>query len=207
MDNRQSTTEDVKRLQDQLRPQPGDLIPWAALEEMLAPLTRQDRRFSTIYRAWIRHLRRWENRKMVVVPGQGLRVLHELGRSGDVAHTLGRTWTLLARAKTEVDEMQIVDLTPAELAAQLGETEAEPRKLLRRLTRRLGPMVMTVLLEAVWKIEAQGGIVLPNGQRRTPGGVLFYLTKVGATLKPPPRDLSRRAPTQEEYGPEPATPE
>src|SRR5262245_56391313 len=76
-------------------------------------------------------------------------------------------------------------LLAATIADQLGEMKTEPRTLIRRLTRRLGPIAMTALLEAVWTIEREGGILLPDGRRRTPGGVLFYLTKVGATLKPP----------------------
>jgi PHAX RNA-binding domain len=59
---------------------------------------------------------------------------------------------------------------------------------------------MTALLEAVWSIEAQGGIVLPDGRRRTPGGVLFYLTKVGATLQPPPWGMNQSTASQEQSG-------
>jgi hypothetical protein len=115
MADRLLTTDDVKTLHEQFNPQPGDLIPWEALEEILSPLTRRDRRFATIYLAWIRYLRRWHNRKMVVVRGQGLRVLRERDRSGDVCQTLGRTWTIFERAKTDVDDIQIVELSQREL--------------------------------------------------------------------------------------------
>lgn len=113
--DRQPTTEAVKALHDQFQPTPGELIPWAALEEMLTPLTRRDRRFQTIYKAWMRYLRRWHNRKMVVVRGLGLKVLLERERAGDVCQTLGRTWNLFERAKTDIDDVQIVDLAPPDL--------------------------------------------------------------------------------------------
>jgi hypothetical protein len=115
VEDRQPTTDTVKLLQEQLHPQPGELVPWVALEEMLAPLTRQDRRFQTIYKAWMRYLRRWHNRKMVVVRGQGLKVLLERERAGDVRTTLGRTWNIFDRAKTDVDDIQIIDLTQPDL--------------------------------------------------------------------------------------------
>jgi hypothetical protein len=73
--------------------------------------------------------------------------------------------------------------TPAAIADLLGETEPHPRQQLTWIAKRLGPRGMAVLVEAVLAIETQGGIVLPSGYRRTPGGVLFWLVKTG--WKPP----------------------
>jgi PHAX RNA-binding domain len=73
--------------------------------------------------------------------------------------------------------------TAEALAARLGETDAKPRKQLRWLFRTLGPMVTWELVQTIERIEAHGGIVLPNGQRRTPGGIFFFLTRVGAGIK------------------------
>lgn len=70
-------------------------------------------------------------------------------------------------------------LTVEEIAALLGETDAQPNIELRALMKRLGPLAMTALVDAVLKIEDQGGIPLSHGRRRTPGGVLFFLTRGG----------------------------
>ena len=71
-------------------------------------------------------------------------------------------------------------LSVDEICEFLGETEAEPRSLIQRIARRLGPVAMEALLDAVTSIEAQGGLEAPStGQRRTPGGGLFALTKAG----------------------------
>src|SRR4030095_7771448 len=67
---RMRTSDDINLLQA-LTPQPGEVVPWEAVEETLG-ISRHDRRFRTIYRAWIRHLRKWNNRKMAVPHGVGL---------------------------------------------------------------------------------------------------------------------------------------
>jgi hypothetical protein len=76
------------------------------------------------------------------------------------------------------------ELSAEEIADLLGETEAQPRKHLKALVRTLGPIATAALLDAVRTIEAQGGLIMPNGCRRTPGGVFFYLTRVGYFLGP-----------------------
>src|SRR5262245_1793529 len=78
---RKSTAGDVKNLLD-LKIAPGDMITWEAIEEALG-LMRQDRRFQTIYRAWIRYMRKWHNRKLVVVPGKGMHLLRENQRAAN----------------------------------------------------------------------------------------------------------------------------
>lgn len=111
---RASTAEAIKLLET-LGPQPGVVFPWEALEEILAPLTRRDRRFRTIYRAWIRHIRKWQNRKAIVKAGLGIQILREDERAGDVCETLGKTWHILERAKTDIDDIQIAELTETAL--------------------------------------------------------------------------------------------
>jgi hypothetical protein len=106
---RATTTEDVKKLME-LGFQPGETIAWAAIEEVLAPLKRGERRFHTIYRALIAYLRRWHNRRVVVKPGVGLRVLHDTERASDVVVTIGRAHPLLQRAKKDADDIPIVSL-------------------------------------------------------------------------------------------------
>jgi PHAX RNA-binding domain-containing protein len=87
--------------------------------------------------------------------------------------------------------MTTTHLTLDEICEFLGETEAEPRRLIQQIARRLGPVAVEALLDAVTAIEAQGGLEAPStGQRRTPGGVFFALTKAGlspyrARGKPP----------------------
>jgi hypothetical protein len=128
MPDRQSTDEDVKQLLAICGTTPGAVFTWEALEELLAPLTRQDRRFRTIYRAWIRYVRKWHNRKMVIVPGVGIRILQESERATDVCTTLGRTSVYFARAKTDVDDIRLVELT---------KPQVEEAQHVRLITHRL----------------------------------------------------------------------
>ncbi len=58
------------------------------------------------------------------------------------------------------------------IAEHLGETEPEPLQLLRKVVKKLGPEQALAFLEETQEIEAQGGLLLPDGsRRRTPGGV------------------------------------
>jgi hypothetical protein len=106
---RQSTTDDIQKLLAMGFAQ-GETIPWAAIEEVLAPLTRGHRRFKTVYRALIAHLRKWQNRKVVVIPGVGLRVLYEHERAKDVVTTVGRTIPILDRATKDADDIPVTRL-------------------------------------------------------------------------------------------------
>jgi len=66
------------------------------------------------------------------------------------------------------------------LAQQLGETEKEPMRVLRRIVRLLGKDQALAFLQKTQETEAQGGMMLPDGsRRRTPGGVFFYLVRSG----------------------------
>ena len=82
-------------------------------------------------------------------------------------------------------------LTVEEMAELLNETEPGPRAHLAQLMARIGPVAMEALVEVVLRIESQGGMRTAAGRRRTPGGVLLYLTQgrvwhpTGARPAPP----------------------
>jgi PHAX RNA-binding domain len=70
--------------------------------------------------------------------------------------------------------LQLVD----EIAAQLGETEDEPRATILRAVVQLGADAALALLRDAQAVEAGGGMWLGDGsRRRTPGGVFFYLLR------------------------------
>src|SRR5215469_8363520 len=80
------------------------------------------------------------------------------------------------------DEQPTTDMTADEveqtIAECLSETEAEPLKLLHKVVKKLGPEQALAFLKETQEIEAQGGLLLPDGsRRRTPGGVFFYLVR------------------------------
>jgi hypothetical protein len=67
------------------------------------------------------------------------------------------------------------------IAAHLGETEPEPLHLLHKVVKKLGPEQALAFLKETQEVEAQGGLLLPDGsRRRTPGGVFFYLVRTKA---------------------------
>ena len=73
------------------------------------------------------------------------------------------------------------DAVEQTIAEHLGETEPEPLQLLRKVVKKLGPEQALAFLEETQEIEAQGGLLLPDGsRRRTPGGVFFYLVRTKA---------------------------
>jgi PHAX RNA-binding domain len=72
-------------------------------------------------------------------------------------------------------------VSPEALADVLGETTPEPRQLLRRLVKRLGPDRCAVLLTETLAVEAQGGLLRQDGQRRTVGGTFFHLARAACT--------------------------
>ncbi|HEY0734748.1 MAG TPA: phosphorylated adapter RNA export RNA-binding domain-containing protein [Herpetosiphonaceae bacterium] len=61
------------------------------------------------------------------------------------------------------------------IAAQLGETALEPIAQIQRAVAILGPDTVLAVLDETQRIEAQGGLLRQDGQRRTPGGVFFHL--------------------------------
>ena len=66
----------------------------------------------------------------------------------------------------------------ATIAQELGETQSVPINQIRRIVQRLGPEAALAFLQEAQQIEAQGGLILPDGsRRRTPGGVFFHLVR------------------------------
>ncbi len=63
------------------------------------------------------------------------------------------------------------------IAAVLGETMPPPIRLITRVVDRLGPDRARAVLGQALTIEAQGGLTLPDGHRRTPGGTFLYLVR------------------------------
>ncbi len=62
-------------------------------------------------------------------------------------------------------------------AAVLDETLPPPLRIITRVVDRLGPARARALLGQALTVEAQGGLTLPDGTRRTPGGTFFSLVR------------------------------
>src|SRR5690242_19464474 len=70
----------------------------------------------------------------------------------------------------------------AQLAAELGETAAEAQVLIKKVVRTLGAERTRRLVDEAKAIEADGGMLVPDGsRRRTLGGVFFKLAKERAS--------------------------
>ncbi len=67
----------------------------------------------------------------------------------------------------------------ATIAQRLSETQHAPKAQIFRIVRQLGPEAALAWLEKTEAIEAQGGLMTPDGKRRTPGGVYFRIVKDG----------------------------
>jgi hypothetical protein len=66
--------------------------------------------------------------------------------------------------------------TATHIIETLGETDAQPCEQIHGIVAVLGEEAATALLAEVQQIEANGGMLLPDGsRRRTPGGVFFHL--------------------------------
>lgn len=71
-----------------------------------------------------------------------------------------------------------VDEAERIIAEQLGETEPGPLQFLHKVVKKLGLEQALAFLQETQEIEAQGGLMLPDGsRRRTRGGVFFYLVR------------------------------
>jgi len=73
-------------------------------------------------------------------------------------------------------------------AVVLGETMPPPIRLITRAVDRLGPERARALLGQALTVEAQGGLTLPDGHRRTPGGVFFYLVRASDEISREDKD-------------------
>jgi len=73
------------------------------------------------------------------------------------------------------------------IAAVLGETMPPPIRTITRVVDRLGPDRARALLGQALTSEASGGLLLPDGRRRTPGGVFFFLVRQSPDVTPDER--------------------
>jgi hypothetical protein len=72
--------------------------------------------------------------------------------------------------------------TAAAIAAQLGETAPGSRATIWRTVRTLGPERTQAFVAQAQEIEANGGMLIPDGsRRRTLGGIFFYLVRTQVT--------------------------
>jgi len=73
------------------------------------------------------------------------------------------------------------------IAAVLGETMPPPIRTITRVVDRLGPDRARALLGQTLTSEASGGLLLPDGRRRTPGGTFLFLVRTAPDLSPDDR--------------------
>jgi hypothetical protein len=72
--------------------------------------------------------------------------------------------------------------TATAIAAQLGETHAGARATIWRTVRTIGPERAQAFVAQAQEIEANGGMMVPDGSRkRTLGGIFFYLVRTQIT--------------------------
>jgi len=74
------------------------------------------------------------------------------------------------------------------VAAVLDETMPPPIRTITRAVDRLGPDRARALLGQTLTVEAQGGLTLPDGRRRTLGGVFFYLVRTSDAISHEDKD-------------------
>ena len=64
------------------------------------------------------------------------------------------------------------------IAKALGEVDEQPMTQITGVVKALGEEASLSLLEETKRIEAGGGMMLPdNSRKRTPGGVFFFLAR------------------------------
>jgi len=73
------------------------------------------------------------------------------------------------------------------IAAVLGETMPPPIRTITRVVDRLGADRARALLGQALTSEASGGVLLPDGRRRTPGGTFLFLVRTAPDLSPDDR--------------------
>ena len=74
------------------------------------------------------------------------------------------------------------DPAVAEIAAQLGETEAFPLRQIGRAVATLGEERVRAFVAEALAVETRGGLMLTDGsRRRTVGGLFFHLVRQGVT--------------------------
>jgi len=74
------------------------------------------------------------------------------------------------------------------IAAVLGETMPPPIRIITRAVDRLGPDRARAVLGQALTVEAAGRLTLPDGRRRTPGGVFFHLVRTSDAISREDKD-------------------
>jgi len=74
------------------------------------------------------------------------------------------------------------------VAVVLDETMPPPIRTITRAVDRLGPERARAVLGQALTVEAQGGLTLPDGHRRTPGGVFFHLVRTSDAISREDKD-------------------
>lgn len=64
-----------------------------------------------------------------------------------------------------------------EIGDALGERKSGPLSLIRRIVNQIGAEASREYLRRALEIDAQGGMQTATGERRTKGGIFFYLIK------------------------------
>jgi len=79
---------------------------------------------------------------------------------------------------TPPQDRATLDASAGEIAAQLGETEEEPIRQIRRAVRLLGEHRVRTVVARARDVEAAGGMMRADGsQKRSLGGVFFILMR------------------------------
>ncbi len=79
---------------------------------------------------------------------------------------------------TPPQDRATIDAITGEIAAQLGETEEEPMRQIKRAVRILGEHRVRTVVARALDVEAAGGMMRADGsQKRSLGGVFFILMR------------------------------
>jgi CHAD domain-containing protein len=68
-----------------------------------------------------------------------------------------------------------------QIAQALGETKPAALGQIKRIVQTIGEERALAILQQALDVEQHGGLMLPDGKRRTPGGVFFRLAKEQTT--------------------------
>ncbi len=74
------------------------------------------------------------------------------------------------------------------VAAVLDESMPPAIRTITRAVDRLGPARARAVLGQALTVEAQGGLTLPDGRRRTLGGIFFYLVRTSDAISREDKD-------------------
>jgi|GEM_PF-1207978 hypothetical protein len=90
--------------------------------------------------------------------------------------------TETAKRKPTPEEQEVINQLAAVIAERLGEEKDTAIDQIRRIIRWLGAKRTQEYVEESFRVEENGGMMLPDeSRRRTLGGVFFHLVKHNAT--------------------------